>query len=215
MTNLRHNQQGFTIIELMIATAVFATVLLVCSIGMLQIGRTYYKGITSSRTQEAARSVLEEISQAIQFGSGSPVTPAEAGPGLPGVYCAGSKRFSYLRDRQVTDSPGLPDQSRYALVVDEVNSCGGVVPQDLRGNPTLTDTSKELLGTRMRLATLTVTPITPVGFTETNLYRVTVRIVSGDADLLNAAHTECSTQRAGTQFCAASELSTVVQKRVR
>ena len=58
---------GFTIIELMIATSVFAVVLVVAASGILAIGMLYYKGVTSSRTQEAARSISNTIANTIQF----------------------------------------------------------------------------------------------------------------------------------------------------
>ncbi len=54
---------GFTIIELLIATTIFSVVLLLAASGLLYIGRLYYKGLTSSATQEAARNIMQELTQ--------------------------------------------------------------------------------------------------------------------------------------------------------
>jgi prepilin-type N-terminal cleavage/methylation domain-containing protein len=65
------SQKGFTIIELMISTVIFSLVLLGASSGIVQIGKKYSKGITYSRTQEVARSTVDEIAQSLQFTSQS------------------------------------------------------------------------------------------------------------------------------------------------
>ncbi len=215
---------GFTILELMIAMSVFATVLLVCTVGILQIGRSYSKGITSSRTQEAARAVLDEISEAIQFGAGLPADLANNGA-ADGV-CAGGKRFSYVLNRQLTDSVIVPaSQSRHVVVVDPIGSaaCTSGLQAVNVTNATLTnpgggpfaDAPRELLSTRMRLTDLTVLQVPVGGDPDSTLYEVTVRVVSGDDQVLTGSPLRCREDRAGTQFCAISELKTVVQKRVR
>lgn len=199
------NQKGFTIVELMIATVVFSSILLLCAFGLLNIGRTYYKGVTSARTQEAARSIIDDIAQSIQFGPG-PVytTGTEAAVGTTGYYCAGGKRYSYKRDWQLTGN-------RHVLVVDVPATCnGGVGPQNLDGaSPSIVGGSKELVPRGMRLAHFKVEPA------GTDLYKITVHVISGDDDLLNPSREGCSSARAGTQYCATSELITTVQKRVR
>lgn len=70
--HLDHNAQGFTLVELMIATALFSSILLLITFGLLSIGQNYYKGKNSARTQDVARRVIDEISQAIQFGDAAP-----------------------------------------------------------------------------------------------------------------------------------------------
>jgi len=219
MKHLTSTSPGFTIVELLISTAVFATVLLLSTFGLLQIGRTYYKGVTSNRTQETARIILDEVADAIRFGSGTPAVPAQAGGGTPGMYCAGGKRFSYLRARQLVEGAPNGTQARHVLVVDDVGTCSASTPAQNLSNPSvvLTPGSRELMNTRMRLTDFSVTP---VGGT-TNLYDIRVRVVSGDenqlVDLIGAdgIRESCVNERTGSQFCAASELSTVVEKRIK
>lgn len=201
---------GFTIVELMIASTVFATVLLVVTFAVLQIGRTYYKGITTTRTQEATRAVVDELSQAIQFGSGEPYVNLSGG-----VVCAGSKRFSFVLNQQVTGGTAPGD---HALMMEQVDACDGQVRDMSAG--------REMLNTRMRLASFDVQRVVDseddddeVPVIGARLYRITVRVVSGDNDLLedrsgNGILDSCRAERAGGQFCAVSELSTVVQRRL-
>jgi prepilin-type N-terminal cleavage/methylation domain-containing protein len=200
--------RGFTIVELMIATSVFAVVLLLCTYGLLEIGRAYYKGVTIARTQETARSITDSVVQALQFNGGEVVV------GQPGWHCIGTKRYSYAIDRQLTDT-------NHALVTDiPSSSCSsGTGALGLTG--ALPAGSQELLAVRTRLARFDITPITAGDGT----YRVTVRVVSGEDDLLEDRNGDgtittadnpiaCRLERAGSKYCAVSELTTVVQKRV-
>lgn len=196
---------GFTIVELLIASAVFSVVLILCTTAMLQIGRVYYKGITSSQTQEAARSIMDEITRSIQF-SGGTIVGTTGSP--DDRFCAGGKKYNVKRGFQlanpVTDNA---DEATKALIVYDAPACG-----NFNLNPSLpngTPPPRELLAPNMRIAKLEVVSL------GNSLYRVTIRVVYGDREVLNPAKDACSAERAGTQFCAVSELSTTVQKRVK
>src|SRR3990167_6447711 len=199
----RNQQTGFTIIELMIATTVFSLVLLICTFGLLQVSRVYYKGVTESRVQESLRNITDEISRAIQF-SGQSVVPTPSSPIVPGngyVFCIGDQHYSVVTDRQLVD--GTPDvdqsQASHLLTVDALAGCNSSSPATFSG--------RELMSPNMRLAKLEI--ITD----DDELYKIDVRIVYGANDLLNSDHSGCENVRAGTQFCASAELNTVVQKR--
>jgi prepilin-type N-terminal cleavage/methylation domain-containing protein len=205
-------EKGFTIVELMIATMVFSLILLLATMAILQITRVYFKGVTESNTQNTARSVIDTISQAIQF-SGGPVatTSGSATPSSPKAFCVGNTRFSYDTGWQLED--GSPDNTKHqafhALVMDTFANCNQSTPQAL-GQQAVS--GRELLSPHMRLSNVQVNNV------GTNLYRVTVRVVYGDDDLLGnptAADAKCMGVTAGTQFCSVSELSTVVVKRVQ
>ncbi|HSX53220.1 MAG TPA: prepilin-type N-terminal cleavage/methylation domain-containing protein [Patescibacteria group bacterium] len=237
LRNLHKSTKGFTIVELMIATSVFAFILLVVTFGMLQVGRTYYKGITVSRTQTAARGIIDQISQGIQF-SGGPVTTTDGQDNLDGTtyaFCINNTRFTYVLGQEVVDGNPVSGlhQTNHGLVVDTVPSnCNSLGPS----HNTLTTVTAtglaagetELLGPFMRLAKLDVEndPSDPTNHT---LYDITIRVVYGDDDLLcSPSGGDCSDPMAtpspnsadatckgviGGQFCAVSELSTVVEKR--
>ncbi len=196
------NTTGFTLVELLIASAVFSVVLLLCASALLQIGRVYYKGITSAQTQEVARSVMDEISRTIQF-NGGPISVPPGGPNYR--ICVGDKVYTFLIDRQLSDNPTLPDQRSNVLVINS----GSCVSQPIDTGPAPPG-SRELLAPNMRLSKLIVTQVG-----STNLYNINIRVVYGDSDILNASRDGCGPGRFGTQYCAASELSTVVEKRVK
>lgn len=217
-----NHSHGFTIIELMIATTIFSVILLLSATALIQMGRLYYRGVISSRTQETTRTIMDEISRTIQFGGGSTASQVA---GQDRSFCVGGKRYSYILSHQLTDNatPG-PNQKRNVLVTDTSAAC---TPQPLATTGP-TGNYRELMNPHMRLARLDITP-DPAN----NLYAIKLRVVYGDDDLLcspsvpgdcSAIATStslgnndltCKSLRAGTQFCAVSELATVVRKRVR
>jgi prepilin-type N-terminal cleavage/methylation domain len=109
-------EQGFTILELMIATMVFSVVLLLVTAGILQVSRVYYKGLTESTTQSTARNIIDTLAQAIQF-SGAEVTETHnVNPGKDDSFCIGNKQYSYRLGSQVMNNPSSSDQAWHALV---------------------------------------------------------------------------------------------------
>ena len=215
-------QSGFTVIELLIATAVFSVVLLLVAEGILSFNNVYYKGITQSNTQNAARSVLENISQAIQFSGGAVTSPITANGSSKG-FCIGGQRYSYLLGQELVDSGTLgTDQAHHVLVQDSPNGgCGGTNAQDVASLPVNLTANEgvELLSQHMRLAKLTVSQLSG-----TDLYQVEVRVAYGDNAFLYspsgnalgpvAPDATCHADWAGAQFCATAELSTVVEQRI-
>lgn len=201
---------GFTIIELMIATAVFAIILLVIGAAITTIGRLYYKGIIRAKTQTAARSLIEDISQAIQYsGSTAQVIGPTAGTyPTPNTLCIGSRRYTYYINHQVVDGTPASGQVNHGLVVND-NNAGGCPPQDLTAFDATT--MRELLGSKMRLQSLSVAQI--VG--STNLYTISAEVIYGEDEVLDSTQSRCLDGTSiGLQFCAVSKLTTTVQKRL-
>ncbi len=204
-------QRGFTIIELMIATVVFSMILLIVTACILQFSKQYYKGIIASSTQNTARNVMDDIVRSIQFDTGS-VYPLTSGPGSG--WCIGeTKRYSYKLNQQVTDKkPFASNQGFHALVSDTTTTdCKGSGALDVANLSAglSTTNARELLGQHMRLAKLDIAG-------SNNLYTVTIRVVYGDDELLTDPTdpgTNCKSS-AGSQFCAVSQLTTTVKKRV-
>jgi prepilin-type N-terminal cleavage/methylation domain-containing protein len=219
------SSKGFTVIELLIASAIFALVLILITTGILQFSRQYYKGVLASKTQNTARTILNDITRAIQLNSGEVYTLQPTGPARG--FCIGEvKRYSYILDRKIVDSGTLGTrETRHALVTDDWSGCSASTnavnasaTSALGGN-----NARELLSQNMRLSNLSITG-------SQGLYTVTVRVVYGDEDLLcspsvpsscapNGAYPPGRTNiqcksTVGSEFCAVSELSTTVQKRV-
>jgi len=236
--NSRRGQQGFTIIELMIATMIFSVILLVVTSGILQFNKQFYKGVVASSTQGAARTLIDDLTRAIQFNGGtfSPL-PVLTGNPQSGGYCVGSgKRYSFQLNRQVKDKTPLSvdHQGYHGLVSDTVTGCNtSTSPYDVANAPAdLTTVSpalsnpRELLGQHMRLAKFDIEQ-------NVDLYTITIRVVYGDDDVLCSPSTpnDCNTPTStagvdnnmpdltcrgsiGSSYCAVSELTTTVMKRV-
>jgi prepilin-type N-terminal cleavage/methylation domain-containing protein len=198
------DQQGFTIVELLVSSLIFSLILLVVTVGIIQISRVYYKGITESTTQNTARSIVDTVSQAIQFNGGAVSTTLSPAPGTWSSFCVGSQQFSYRLGYQLVEGAPSGNQTNKALLQTPLAGCSG--------NPAAATTGRELLGTKMRISKLTVASA------GTNMYRVSIRIAYGDDDLLDnptSTTASCKGATAGSQFCSISELTTTVVKRVQ
>jgi prepilin-type N-terminal cleavage/methylation domain-containing protein len=199
-------QQGFTILELLIATLIFSVILLLCAAALIQLGRVYYKGVIRNQTLETTRLATDVISQAIQFsGKDSIVSPITANNGSQG-FCVDNRRFSYVQNVQMSDSPGA-GQTAHAFVVDDVSGCSSAMPaQDLRSGSV---TGRELLAPRMRIQNFSLTQ-NPA---DNMLWQINLKVLYGDDNLINSSGT-CVSSGIGGEFCAQSSLNTTVRKRL-
>jgi len=205
-----HNNDGFTLIELLIATTVFSTILVILTQGLIQVTRLYIKGTTIAKTQDTAQTALSDITNAIQYSGGTIVGTPTITPGArtKTVFCIDNNRYTYQLDGQLKSTVVFPDQiTSVALVVDQPGTCNPALsPQPALNKP------QELMGTNMRLASLSITPL---GINNT-IWKVSINVVYGDVDLLNPSHNAClASISQGGQYCASSQLSTIVEKRVQ
>ncbi len=201
-------QHGFTILELMVATAVFSVILLIVAIGAISFTNSYYKGVTSSKTQAVARSIMSNLVQAIQFGQ--LVNPNLVSGNYSGI-CVDNTLYSFVLGQQVTDSlPFGPHQAYHGLIESTGNDCSSQAPIVPNSSNPLPGNQRELLGQHMRLGALSVTPAG-------SLYTVRVRVIYGDDDLLTSniwATALCAGNVTGSDFCAVSDLTTTVGRRL-
>ncbi|HSW79189.1 MAG TPA: prepilin-type N-terminal cleavage/methylation domain-containing protein [Candidatus Saccharimonadales bacterium] len=218
---LSFKSAGFTIVELMIASVVFSLVLVLITYGVIRFNQAYYGGVVQTATQNVARSVIDSVTQGIQLNGGevAQLTPVAGWSGV----CVGNQFYQFQQGKQLykgTASPG-PNQVSQAMILEpDVSSCSGQTPG-------ATVKGTEMLGEHMRLANLTVSSISG-----TSLYKVNVRVVYGDDELLcaqsvsgscsspsstagaTATDAQCKSGTGTPQFCAVSDLSTTVQKRI-
>lgn len=217
--------RGFTIVEFMIATVVFSLILLVVTAAILQIGKSYRRSMVVSNTQAAARNLVDSVAQAVQYSSADILIPSSVG-GVNAV-CAGNKQFLYVLNRQISDDTGNT-KTDHAVMTRAHDNCG--IDDIISSVPTF-GSPKELLGKGMRLVKLDVAG-------GGRMYTVTARVVYGDDDLLcspsiSSGAGSCVVNAPeitesdlltyndlacrpgiGSEFCAFSELSTTVQKRL-
>lgn len=219
------NQSGFTVIELLLATVVFSLVLMIATFGIIQISRTYYKGLTESQVQSVTQNAVDTISQDIQFGAG-PVSLPTPQSGQYDYCISGNHRYTVLQGHELND--GAPanntTQATHVLVSDTtLSSCSTSTYQNLNSqSPSLTLGSNELLAPKMRIAYLNITQ-----GSDLTTYNIRLRVVYGDDDLLDdkldssgnpgladGILDTCKTT-AGSQFCSVSDIATTVQKRIQ
>lgn len=213
------NSHGFTLIELMIATVVFSVILLGAATSLIQIGRMYYKGVITSRTQNVARTVVDDIARRIQFSDASVVVAGPEPKGNPGsevdvrAVCVGSTRYTYAVNAQRNDETNTYISANHRIphvLWRDQGSCDGDLPDLTQNNPGV---GEELIDQHMRLTKFAVTPVGG-----DNLHRVEVGIIYGDDDLLlpDANNPQsCVGSVIGGQWCAVSNLTTNVFKRVQ
>jgi type II secretory pathway pseudopilin PulG len=226
---------GFTIVEMLIATAVSSMVVMLISMALIQIARTYYKGVISSRTQEAARTLIDDIAQTIQFQGQTPMVGTDGANtyknfpyGAEGdlqvkTYCIGQTRYSYALNMQqqpaLTTSPNS-NRSKHALVRDDFSggSCSIVVDVGRHPATNASSSAREMLTTGMRLGRFSITPYS--AYPNNILWRIDVQVITGDSSVLEQIDPadvskgyRCKTAVIGSQFCAVSELSTTVALR--
>lgn len=231
MKHLSSTQQsGFTLVELLIATTVFSVILIAATASLIQIGRMYNKGVISSRTQQAARNVTDELTQSIQFSNGEITTygPVPSQPLPTQVLCLGTVRYTFVLNAQQNkevpsgqyNTPQYPLQIKHALWKDYLSDDGECQNGSSADTPNLTidnpggngSGGSDLLSQGMRLIALDVTATS-----NPNLYTLKVGVIYGDNDLLvpnESNPTGCKGSSVGGQWCAASVLYTQAWKRV-
>jgi prepilin-type N-terminal cleavage/methylation domain-containing protein len=203
----RHrSEQGFTIIELLIATAVFSTILVAVSAMMIKIGNLYYKGINQSRIQHNVRNITDEIASQLKLSDATSLQH----PSLLGsiqVYCIGSLRYTYILNREIPFDNSTGVVTAHALWRDTTN--GSCVPNSsFPSNPDADPNGSngiELVASHARLTQLDISSDSP--------YTITVALAYGDSDLLTPDGKRCRGQ-SGDQFCATAHLTTSAVRRV-
>lgn len=197
--NIHRNQAGFTIVELMIATAVFATVLVVITIGIIHFSRGYYRGVYTSQTQTAARQAVDTISQAVQFGTATVNAPQTSIGGDKYIFCAGGYVFVYELGKMYR--PNQASNNGFYTQPMHNGSCAE------QGN---SDGRRQLLGDKMRVANLSFTS------EGRGVYTISMRLAYGEDELLTATsgnNVQCRSG-AGSEYCAVVALRSSAQQRL-
>jgi prepilin-type N-terminal cleavage/methylation domain-containing protein len=234
--NKEANKNGFTIIELLVATTVFSLILVVALAGILRVTQLYYKGITASRTQDLTRSIVDELTESIQYSNSTIIIQPGtlvAGPEVVGTatddtnyFCIGSKRYTYAIDRQLKTDPD-PDvtlkQKRHVLWVDiPAAGCAGPANLALEEPSPASDNGREILAENMRIARLELNPVNIFG---REAYILNLSIAYGDHaenDYGGALTTDGNSRTCQGdnspfvgQFCSVSSISVTIERRLQ
>ncbi|MBI1952435.1 type II secretion system protein, partial [Candidatus Saccharibacteria bacterium] len=148
-----HAPGGFTIAELLIATSIFSVVLLVGAAAVTQLGRSYYKGVTVTQTQQAAKQIMQNVSSNIRLSS--TVSPINSASDDRKYYCVGGHRYSFKLFNMV-NTADHDNSTKFGLIADEPSGDGCGNPFD--GSAPLVKPA-ELLGNNMRLLAFSITAV--------------------------------------------------------
>jgi len=206
----RLNDKAFTILELLIATAISSGAILMLMFGFLSISQSYTKGLTVAETQNTARDVVNTISQSIQFGDPNLINTNYIG--IPdGWFCADNDIFVYQLGQSVSTTTA-------SLVESPLDTA---CPQ--AATTSSYPSGKELLGPNMRLTAFSVTPGPDntyvinirVVYSVNNTFLIGVTQSSGPTLYYDQGSSKviCSGQ-SGQDFCATAGLQTVVESRI-
>ena len=124
------NNQGFTIVELMIALSILSIILVMASAILINIGELYSKGVNGANLQNAARTIAADVSSNLQFSGNTPAISSPCAPsaitcpaaqslvqlvntsgenaGLPVpvyTFCIGTARYNFILNQELGDDP--------------------------------------------------------------------------------------------------------------
>jgi len=237
---MKNNRAGFTIVELMIATAIFTIILIITTTTIIGITQTYIKGSVENQTEDTATSILNEISQDIEFNNGSTINTSYLYTDSNGVitpiqnsvneyyFCIGNDVYVYSFDFPLNTSDPT-EAYNIGLVRYSATSC----PTSLTGLPnTLSNMPtgyEELLVQNERIGALYIQGQT-INSTATYTVKVEVGYASNSANTLisdNSAYQNGHTvppanytypyqclSGTDSSFCAVTDLTTMVAPRI-
>lgn len=225
------SQKGFTIIELLIATSIFSVILLTALAGFTEIGRIFYKGVSTTSTQNVANQISQDIlgnfTTAEKVSGPNSYKVSGSTGGTYTYYCVGNTRYTYNLNYRLDTStsashaaPAAGGGGNFGLLRDVLpgsNACAA--PCDDQGSTTCPvstvkfNNPTEMLGDNMRLSAFSIQPNAGVS---ADFYNISVVIAYGDDSRL--AYTDkndlstvyCAGNSRDQQFCSISRINTGV-----
>lgn len=180
-------EEGFTIIELLLAMAVFSFVLMITVAGFVQVNRSYTKGINVRRAQDSARTIVEQIAREIRISEDVTFN----GPART-LCIGGNIQYSWSLANSGSGFQGAPGTR---LVRRSDGPCGS--------GTTITE-----------MLTPNTYPINVNVDSSGSLHKVTLGIVVESDDNIESGmdfSANCSTNSADTAYCYIVEYSTSVR----
>ncbi len=115
------SQTGFTLIELILAMTFFAFMLTLLSIGVLQIMKLYQADLSTRRTQQAARLVMEDLTRSIRSATslregGDHLCVSTATGTILYKFTAGAGTLIKYPDAKIENNQCVPGPTSQALL---------------------------------------------------------------------------------------------------
>jgi prepilin-type N-terminal cleavage/methylation domain-containing protein len=217
------NNQGFTIIELMIALSVLSVLLVMASAILIRIGNLYTKGVNTANLQNTTRTISADVSSGIQVSDNS-ISRIDSGGAS--AYCIGATRYSFIQDKEHgTDYDGTTTDHvlwRDTLQVPTA-SCQPINFADIANDHSSLGDGYEMMPEHMRIVNFTVQKSNAVALSGHNAYEINLWIAYGDSDLVqtfDAIPADDTTEQAnckgdsGTQFCAVAHIDAITTQKI-
>lgn len=210
---MNHDNRGFTLIELMLAMAFLATLLLAIAVTVLQLGSTYNHGLTLRDMQQTSRTITSDLSYDVSNASAFSLN-ANGGHYITqpwgGALCLGQYSYVWNFGQAVTNYNNTHQTGAVNLLVDssgnksilnlvKVNDAGGSLCTSTAPKVVNNSNAVELIqGTDHSLALhefcITTQPSASYSLTGQELYNISYAIGTNDPTALT---TTASPQCAG------------------
>jgi prepilin-type N-terminal cleavage/methylation domain-containing protein len=205
MMGFKRPQSGFTLVELLLALALFSFVLIISTASFIQINRLYHRTNTTAQTQTLSRRLINEISRSVRLApKNAAIETAIDGTGADFI-CIGDTVYEFRLNTETTGTTNAiaryehlqPTCSNYPV---------SPPPPD----------SVSLLDNGFYLRDILLQPVDNNG----EAFRISITVSHGDDSTLEGgagagAATRCAAGSApGSQFCAVSTLQTTVYRRL-
>lgn len=191
----KFGSNGFTLIELMMALTFFSFMMVLISIGVIQIMKIYQAGVSSRRTQQAARLVMEDITREVRGTSTIPV-PATTSPS--------ANTLCLLRGNQPIYYERFSD-GKFS------KKTGAISCSDLTGATETVLVNPVSGNNELRMQAFKLHKIQDATTGRDTSLNITLVVSTGASDLLSGG--VCIPGISGSQFCATTQLNNSVTMR--
>ncbi|HSX28518.1 MAG TPA: prepilin-type N-terminal cleavage/methylation domain-containing protein [Candidatus Saccharimonadales bacterium] len=204
-------QKGFTIVELLLALAVFSFVLVFVTTAFLQLFRTYNRGITRKDVNQSTRLLIDDIASKMRI---------VADPSLidysmvsNGRLCVGSYSYVWNTIGQTANLISVNGQQINMVRID--NDTGRLACQKPPAGPTqysFTGQATSMFTERIGIQSFTVTP--QVGGIS-GLFNVSITANTNQTNLLDSVTHACIASNITSAYCSNVTLQETIGLRNR
>ena len=189
------NKKGFTIVELMIATSIFATISMLTVTIVIGLSKQYQKGTYTVQLNDASRTVHQEIRDGIAYGGAIQLDPSMNTPTVGDIdyFCTGKDMYYWKISRSGSIFNGL-----YKKQLATTDAC------DL----TKTSGGTNILPPQGIVTAFNIVP-------QNDIYYISTNFATGTADMFtDNTFTMCLDTLRGGDFCAIVNYNSTVKSRL-
>jgi prepilin-type N-terminal cleavage/methylation domain-containing protein len=225
-------QNGFTLIELMLAMTFISVLLVAIAMTTIQISNIYNKGITLREVNQAGRVITDDLQRSISSSSPFDVTPKKNDTDIAtmtshyvvrdggGRLCVGGYTYAWNYGKAIAGGTGAPDvfnkyedgtPVRFVKVRDGGNLCTNSAAKIIRENASemLTSSDRDLV-----VHTFDIKQTSAEPSTEQSIYSITMLIGTNDRDQLTTNDASCKPPAEGVgdeQYCSVNQFDIIAR----